>query len=68
MNHDEIIGEVRTIRERLAARKGYDIRALYEEARHRQQGSDRKIVELEPRRLVRVHDSSEQATYENQSL
>ena len=33
-------------------RRGYDIRALYEEAKRRQQESDRKTVDLEPRRLV----------------
>ena len=54
MNHDQIIGEVRAIRERLAAERGYDIRALYEEAKRRQQESDREIVELEPRRLAEV--------------
>lgn len=59
MNHDEIIGEVRAIRERLAAEKGYDIRLLYEEAKRRQRESDREIVELEPRRLVEVHGSGE---------
>ena len=58
MNHDQIIGEVRAIRERLAADGGYDIRTLYEEAKRRKQESDREIVELEPRRLVEVHVSS----------
>ena len=55
MKNDEIIGEVRATRERLAAEKGYDIRALYEEAKRRQQESDRAVVELEPRRLLEVH-------------
>lgn len=54
MNHDQIIGEVRATRERLAAERGYDIRALYEEAKRRQQESGREIVELEPRRFVEV--------------
>ena len=58
MNHDQIIGDVRAIRERLAAERGYDIRTLYEEAKRRQQESDREIVELEPRRLVEVHGST----------
>ena len=52
VNHDQIIGEVRVTRERLAAERGYDIRALYEEAKRRQQESYREIVDLEPRRLV----------------
>ena len=58
MNHDQIIGDVRATRERLAAERGYDIRTLYEEAKRRQQESDREIVELEPRRLVEVHGSN----------
>ena len=58
MNHDQIIGDVRAIRERLAAERGYDIRTLYVEAKRRQQESDREIVELEPRRLVEVHGSN----------
>ena len=55
------IGEVRATRERLAAEKGYDIRTLYEEAKRRQQETDREIVsELEPtRRLLEVHGSGE---------
>ena len=59
MKNDEIIGEVRATRERLAAKKGYDIRALYEEAKRRQQESDPAVVELEPRRLLEVHGSGE---------
>ena len=59
MKNDEIIGEVRATRERLAAEKGYDIRALYEEAKRRQQESDRAVVELEPRRLLGVHGPGE---------
>jgi hypothetical protein len=51
MNHDDIIKEVRTIREQLAAQRGYDVRALFEEAKKRQQGSERKIVKLAPRLL-----------------
>ena len=55
MNHDDIIKEVRTIREQLAAQGGYDVRALFEEAKKRQQGSERKIVKLVPR-LLEVAD------------
>jgi hypothetical protein len=35
MNQDEIIEQVRAVRDELAARHGYDIRALYEAARQR---------------------------------
>ena len=58
MDRDEIIEEVRTIRERLAARKGYDIRALYEEAKKRQQESDRKVVTLVPKLLENIEEKT----------
>ena len=51
MNHDDIIKEVRTIREQLAASHGYNMRALFAAAKKRQQESGRKVVKLTPRRL-----------------
>ncbi len=51
MNHDDIIKEVRTLREQLAAQHGYNVRLLYEEAKKRQQRSERKVVKLVPRVL-----------------
>ena len=51
MNHDDIIKEVRKIREQLAASHGYNVRALFAEAKKRQQESGRKGVTLTPRRL-----------------
>ena len=52
MNPDEIIDEVRSIREQLAARHNYDVRALFVEAKQRHQESERRVVELAPRLLV----------------
>ena len=52
MNDDDVIKEVRAIRELLAARSGYSVRTLYEEAKRNQRKSDRKIVTLKPRLLV----------------
>ena len=52
MNHDEIIKEVREIREQLAAEKDHDVRMLYEEAKHRQRECNRRVVRLQPRFLV----------------
>jgi hypothetical protein len=46
---DEVIREVRAVREELAARHDYDVRALYEAAKERQQESKRKVVSLKPR-------------------
>ena len=51
MHYDEIIEEVRVNRDRLAAQRNYDIRALYEDAKNRERASGRKVVRLEPRRL-----------------
>ncbi|MDE0124490.1 MAG: hypothetical protein OXN97_07945 [Bryobacterales bacterium] len=52
MHHDEIIEEVRANRDRLAALRNYDIRALYEDAKNRERASGRKVVRLAPRRLA----------------
>ena len=54
MHHDEIIEEVRTNRDRLAALRNYDIRALYEDAKNREHVSGRKVVRLAPRRLASI--------------
>ena len=51
MKHDHIIKEVRTIREQLAASHGYNVRALFLEAKKRQKESGRKVVKLAPRLL-----------------
>ena len=51
MHQDEIIEEVRANRDRLAAQRNYDIRALYESAKTRERASDRKVVKLAPRQL-----------------
>ena len=51
MNHDDIIREVRAIREQIAARAGYSVRRLCEEARRQQREGDRPIVKLKPRLL-----------------
>ena len=51
MNGDDIIQEVRTIREQMAASHGYNVRALFAEAKKRQKESGRKVVKLAPRRL-----------------
>lgn len=54
MNQDEIIREVRAVREELAARHNYDVRALYEEAKRGEREGGRKVVRLEPRHLKDV--------------
>ena len=50
MRRDAIMEELRATRERLAARRNYDVRALAEEAKDRERASNRKVVKLTPRR------------------
>lgn len=58
MEHDEIIREVRTLRDGLAARHNYNVRALYEQARWQEREERRKVVHLEPRRIAGVRKES----------
>jgi hypothetical protein len=51
-NRDEIIEEVRAIRDELASRHGYDIRALYEQAKWQESESRQLKVRLEPKRIA----------------
>ena len=41
---DPIVDEVRKVRQKQAAKLNYDIKAIVEEARNRQQGSKRRVV------------------------
>jgi hypothetical protein len=52
MSSDPIVDEIREIRERLAARFGFDVRAIAEDARRQDAAGDRKVVRLPPRRPV----------------
>ena len=52
MQSDPIVAEIRVIRERRAARFGYDIRAIVKDAQERDALGDRKVVQLPPRRPV----------------
>jgi hypothetical protein len=49
MAKDEIIREVRAVREAYAERFGFDIRALYRDAKEREGKSTRHVVSLEPK-------------------
>lgn len=49
MEQDEIIKEVRAIREAYAERFGFDIRAIFRDVMERQEKSGRKLVTLEPK-------------------
>lgn len=47
---DPIVEEVRRAREALAAKYGYDIKAMLAAARRRQQRSGRKVISLAPKK------------------
>jgi hypothetical protein len=49
MDHDEIIDEVRALREAYAEQFGFDVDALYRDVKERERKGGRKIVSLEPR-------------------
>lgn len=57
MSKDEIVEEVRRIREENAAKFNHDLKAIYEDAVKRQNASDRKVVSFPPRKPAtgRVH-------------
>lgn len=49
MDHDEIINEVRALREAYAEKFGYDVDALFRDVKERERKGGRKIVSLEPK-------------------
>lgn len=51
MTEDEVMREVRAIREAYAARFDFDPRVLYEDAKRRKAEEDHEVVHLEPKRL-----------------
>lgn len=51
---DEIIAEVRAVREKLAARFEYDVDRLYEEAKRLERASEREKLPPAPKRVQRV--------------
>jgi len=50
---DEIIKEVRAIREAYAERFGFDVHALYRDAKANEGQDRRRVVTLQPRRVKR---------------
>ena len=56
---DNIIKEIRAVRESYAAKFGYDIRALYEDAKKREGKRGHKVVSLEPRLLSQQEETTE---------
>ena len=50
MYKDEIVEEVRRVKEEHAAQYGYDIRAMFRALREKQKKNGRKVVSPAPRR------------------
>lgn len=61
MTPDPILGEVRTIREQLAAQFQFDIRRIIEDTQRRQALSNNKIVTFE-RPKITLHQADENKT------
>ena len=54
MPEDPIVGEVRRFRDERAAKFGYNLRAIAEDAKQREQQTGRKVVSLaHPERHIR---------------
>ncbi len=51
MIEDSVVAEVRTAREQIAKKFNYDLRAIFEDARIRQEQSGRKVVSFPPKRV-----------------
>lgn len=49
MKNDPIVTEVREIRQKLAARFNYDLKAIFDDARQRQSLSGKDVVNLDSR-------------------
>lgn len=60
MTHDEIIQEVRENREAYAERFGFDIWALYRDAKKREGALGRDVVSLNPHRFEPDSGSEDQ--------
>jgi hypothetical protein len=56
---DPIVEEVRKLREEHAARFNYDVDAIFEDLRRLERESCRTAVSLEPKRILKVGDSTE---------
>ena len=52
MYEDPIVEEVRRIKEQMAAKYNYDVRALGRALREEQKKSGRKVVSLPPKRIA----------------
>jgi hypothetical protein len=61
MWRDEIVEEVRRIRETYAARFNFELRAMYEDLKKSEKQSTRKNLSFKPRRPVRATAATRRA-------
>lgn len=54
MARDPIVDEVRRVREQLAARHGFDIKAILVASKRRQARSTHKVVSFAPKKRLRA--------------
>ena len=59
MARDEIVEEIRKIRDEYAKSLGYDLDAICRDLREKQRQSGRKVVSLPPRRIKPAPESTE---------
>lgn len=59
MAEDEIIKEIRAIREAYAERFEYDLQAIYRDAKAREGKEGRKVIALQPKPARRVKCDAE---------
>lgn len=59
MSQDEIIQEVRAIREAYAERFGYDLQAIYQDAKAREGQDGREVVAIQPKPARRMKRDAE---------
>lgn len=52
MEKDEIVAEVRAVREAHAARFEYDLEAIFRDLKEQERQSPREVVALAPKRLI----------------
>lgn len=54
MAEDEIIAQVRAIREAWAARFNYDMDAIFQDVKEREKRSTRRVITVKPKRIKPV--------------
>ena len=56
MNQDDVMAELRAAREAYAKQFNYDLRAMYEDLKRKQEQGGQSVVTLPPKRASRISD------------